>query len=43
MAVFNLFMGEVAVELNARIINAGVCLNKRDGRQCRVSSLLFFG
>ena len=28
-------------EWKARIINAGVCLNERDGRQCRMSSFLF--
>ena len=39
--LFNLYMDGVVREWKARIMNAGVCLNERDGRQCRVSSLLF--
>ena len=39
--LFNLYMDGVVREWKARIMNAGVCLNESDGRQCRVSSLLF--
>ena len=37
---FNSFMGGFAREWKARIMNARVRLNERDGRQCSVSSLL---
>ena len=39
--MFNLFMDGVLSEWKASILNAGVCLNGRDGGQCGVSSLLF--
>ena len=39
--LFNLFMDGAVREWKARIMNAGVCLNEINGRQCRVSSLLF--
>ena len=38
--LFNLFMDAAIREWKAKIMNAGVCLNERDGRH-RVSSLLF--
>ena len=39
--LFSLYMDGVVREWKARIMNAGVCFNERDGRKCRVSSLLF--
>ena len=39
--LFNMFMDGVMKEWKARIMNAGVCLSEKDGRQCRVKSLLF--
>ena len=37
----NLFMDGVMKDWRAGIMNAGVCLNERDRRQCRVNSLLY--
>ena len=34
-------MDEAVREWKTRIMNVGVCLNERDGRQCRARSLLF--
>ena len=38
--LFNLFKVGVVREWKARIMNAGVCLNERCRKQCRVSSFL---
>ena len=37
--LYNLFMDGVLREWKARILNVGVCLDERDGRKRRVSSL----
>ena len=39
--LFNAFIYAIMRERKARIINIDVCENDRDGRQCRMSSLLF--
>ena len=39
--LFNLSRDGAVGEWKAWIMNAGVCLNERDGRQYRASSLLF--
>ena len=39
--LLNSSMDGVVREWKTRIMNAGVCLNETDGRQCRLSSLLF--
>ena len=39
--LFNLFMHGAIRKWKATIMNAGACLNERDGKQCRVNSILF--
>ena len=41
LRLFNLSMDRVAGEWKARIMNSAVYLDERDGRQYRMSSLLF--
>ena len=39
--LFNFLMDGAIKVWKARIMNACVCLDEREGRQCRVSSFLF--